>query len=79
MTPSPLEEARGRVRSAAASLQLATQAGRVELRTAGELTDAAWELADHLAGELTERLGELERAERLAQAATPAREGGDRD
>lgn len=79
MTPSPLEEAQSRVRTAAASLQLATQSGRVELREIGGIAEATWELADHLAGELIERLGELERAESLDRRRLAAGGGGGDD
>lgn len=66
MTPSPLEEAAGRVRAAAKAITLATHSGRVELRTAGAVAPGTWTLAEHLGHELEERLGELERAERSA-------------
>jgi len=63
---SDLEACRARVRSAVKSLQLAIGQGRAELRGAGAISDQAWELADQLARDLEERLGELEVAERAA-------------
>lgn len=68
MTPSPLEEARDRVRTAAKALTLTAHSGRVELRTAGQVRPGTWDLADHLGLELERRLGELEQAERRAVA-----------
>jgi hypothetical protein len=66
MTPRDLEQARQRVRDAAESLRLGMISGRAELREAGQVSPEAWELAERLAGELGERLGELEAAEQRA-------------
>lgn len=61
-----LEAARARVRSAVETLKLAIGNARAELRGAGAISDEAWTLADKLAVQLEERLGELEQAERAA-------------
>jgi hypothetical protein len=66
MTPRYLREARERFRAAADSLRLGVISGRAELREAGQVSAEAWELAERLADELEQRLGELEDAERRA-------------
>lgn len=62
-------QAAARVHSSAGTLRMAIATGRREHAETGTVREELWELMYRLAGELGERLGELEREQRHAGAA----------
>lgn len=64
--PIAFDASKRLARETAGTLQLAIATGRRELQERGAVSDDAWSTIEELADQLTWRLGELERAERLA-------------
>lgn len=63
--PIAFEASKRLVRETAGTLQLAITTGRRELAELGGVSEDVWTTIEELADQLTWRLGELERAERL--------------